>query len=135
MVQSGCPPSAFLPKRAASSPRNTFGRRGTQIIASGGQYTHTPRTGEFGQPRDCALLDGGINPAPEKSLDQVCSTAVAEKIYSNCIRYYPFVLGAQPARMIDLATFYAAVANEGALPNPHAIDSIEIDGRVVYKAA
>jgi penicillin-binding protein 1A len=34
----------------------------------------------------------------------------------------------------DLVPFYAAVANEGALPRPHAIDSIEIDGRIVYKA-
>jgi penicillin-binding protein 1A len=62
------------------------------------------------------LLDGGISADPERSLDEVCATAVAAKIYSNCIRYYPFVLGAQPVRMIDLAAFYAAVANEGALP-------------------
>ena len=68
------------------------------------------------------LLDGGIDADPEKSLDQVCATAVAAKIYPSCIRYYPFVLGAQPVRMIDLAAFYAAVANEGALPRPHAIE-------------
>ena len=49
------------------------------------------------------------------------------------MRYYPFVLGAQPVRMIDLAAFYAAVANEGALPQPHGIDSIEVNGRVVYQ--
>ena len=35
--------------------------------------------------------------------------------------------------MIDLAGFYAAVANEGALPHPHAIDSIEQDGKTVFK--
>jgi len=79
------------------------------------------------------LLDGGINADPEKSLDQVCATAVAAKIYPQCIRYYPFVLGAQPVRMIDLATFYAAVANEGALPKPHAIESIEADGHTVFQ--
>jgi penicillin-binding protein 1A len=79
------------------------------------------------------LLDGGINADPEKSLDQVCATAVAAKIYPRCIRYYPFVLGAQPVRMIDLAAFYAAVANEGALPRPHAIESIEADDQVVYQ--
>ena len=49
------------------------------------------------------------------------------------MRYYPFVLGAQPVRMIDLAAFYAAVANEGALPQPHGIDSIEENGRTVYQ--
>jgi penicillin-binding protein 1A len=79
------------------------------------------------------LLDGGISVDPEKSLDEICATAVAAKIYNNCIRYYPFVLGAQPVRMINLAAFYASVANEGALPHPHAIDSIEQDGKTVFK--
>ena len=78
------------------------------------------------------LLDGGISSSPEKSLDAVCAN-VAAKIYSECVRYYPFVLGAQPVRMIDLAAFYAAVANEGALPQPHGIDSIEENGRTVYE--
>jgi membrane carboxypeptidase/penicillin-binding protein len=79
------------------------------------------------------LLDGGIETDPEKSLDDVCATAVAAKIYTECVRYYPFVLGAQPVRMIDLAAFYAAVANEGTRPQPHAIDSIEVDGQTVYQ--
>jgi penicillin-binding protein 1A len=78
------------------------------------------------------LLDGGIDADPEKSLDKVCTTAVAAKIYNHCIHYYPFVLGAQPVRMIDLAAFYAAVANEGARPRPHAIDSIEWNDRTIY---
>ena len=79
------------------------------------------------------LLDGGIEADPEKSLDDICATAVAAKIYADCVRYYPFVLGAQPVRMIDLAAFYAAVANEGARPQPHAIDSIEVGGRTIYQ--
>ena len=81
------------------------------------------------------MLDGGIDEDPAKSLDKVCATAVAAKIYSNCIRFYPFVLGAQPVRMIDLAVFYAAVANEGARPQPHAIDSIELDGHAISEHA
>ena len=79
------------------------------------------------------LLDGGIDRDPEQSLDEVCATAVAAKIYTDCMRYYPFVLGAQPVRMIDLAAFYAAVANEGARPQPHGIDSIESGGRTVFQ--
>ena len=79
------------------------------------------------------LLADGINDDPEKSLALVCATALAAKIYKECIRYYPFVLGAQPVRMIDLAAFYAAVANEGALPKVHAIDSIEVDGKMVFQ--
>jgi penicillin-binding protein 1A len=58
---------------------------------------------------------------------------VAATPSNNCIRYYPFVLGAQPVRMIDLAAFYAAVANEGARPQPHGIDSIEQNGRTIYE--
>src|SRR5262249_25694767 len=79
------------------------------------------------------LLDGGISVNPETSLDEVFATAVAAEIYNNCIRSYPFVLGAQPVRMINLAAFYASVANEGALPHPHAVDSIEQDGKTVFK--
>jgi len=79
------------------------------------------------------LLDGGIETNPERSLDDICATAVAAKIYTECVRYYPFVLGAQPVRMINLAAFYSAVANEGARPQPHAIDSIEASGRTIYE--
>src|SRR6202050_3785639 len=78
------------------------------------------------------LLDGGIDADPVASLDEVCATAKAAKIYTDCVRYYPFVLGAQPVHMIDLAAFYAAVANEGARPQPHAIDSIEFNGKTIY---
>jgi penicillin-binding protein 1A len=58
---------------------------------------------------------------------------MATKIYTNCLRYYPFVLGAQPARMINLAAFYAAIAQEGVRPQPHSIDSIEADGQTLYE--
>ena len=53
------------------------------------------------------LLADGINKEPEKGLAQVCATALAAKIYKDCIRYYPFVLGAQPVRMIDLGRRHA----------------------------
>ncbi|MBW4976588.1 hypothetical protein KZZ08_23590, partial [Roseovarius mucosus] len=49
--------------------------------------------------------------------------------------YYPFVLGAQPVRMLDLAGFYAAVANEGARPAPYALESVERDGKPLYTHA
>ncbi len=81
------------------------------------------------------LLDGGIAESPEDSLDKVCAIAVEVKIYSQCERYYPFVLGAQPVRPIDLAVFYATVANEGGRPTPYTIESIEKDGTVVYRHA
>ena len=78
-------------------------------------------------------LTAASTPVPKKSLDDICATAVAAKIYPQCVRYYPFILGAQPVKMIDLAAFYAAIANEGALPQPHGIDSIAQDGRTIYQ--
>jgi membrane carboxypeptidase/penicillin-binding protein len=79
------------------------------------------------------LLDGGIAGSAPESLDQVCALAVQLKIYKECERYYPFVLGAQPVRPIDLAQFYATIANEGQQPSPHAIEAIEQNGEVVYR--
>ena len=55
------------------------------------------------------------------------------KIYAHCLRYYPFVLGAQPVQMINIAAFYAAIAQEGIRPQPHGIDSIEANGRTIYE--
>src|SRR5262249_19123539 len=55
------------------------------------------------------------------------------QIYRECQRYYPFVLGAQPVRPIDLAAFYAAIANEGVRPSPHVVETIERNGLIVYR--
>src|SRR5215510_13153439 len=79
------------------------------------------------------LLDGGIEKKPEASLDRVCSLAAEAKNYRECERYYPFVLGAQPVRPVDLAAFYAAIANEGLRPVPHVVESIERNGLIVYR--
>ncbi|MGP0092880.1 MAG: penicillin-binding protein 1A [Xanthobacteraceae bacterium] len=79
------------------------------------------------------LLDGGIDEDPAASLDRVCELAVEARIYPECERYYPFVLGAQPVRPIDLAAFYATVANEGARPTPYLLESVEQDGHAVYQ--
>ena len=80
------------------------------------------------------LLDGGIGDTPQESLDSICELAVKAQIYPQCVRFYPFVLGAQPVRPIDLAGFYGAIANEGKRPTPHVIEQISLDGKVLYKA-
>jgi penicillin-binding protein 1A len=117
---------ANLPEEYFWSPRNADGSAGGALTLRRGLENSVNMV-------TAHLLDGGISVDPEKSLDEVCATAVAAKIYTDCVRYYPFVLGAQPVRMIDLAGFYAAVANEGALPQPHAIESIETDGHTVFQ--
>jgi len=78
------------------------------------------------------LLDGGIEADPTRSLQDVCDLALEAQLYLECTPHYPFVLGAQPVRIIDLAAFYAAIANEGAMPVPHAFESIEEQGRRIY---
>ncbi|MDP4022512.1 transglycosylase domain-containing protein [Methylobacterium sp. NEAU 140] len=78
------------------------------------------------------LLQGGIMPKAPASLKRVCDIALEAQIYAECERYYPFVLGAQPVRMLDLAGFYAAVANEGARPAPYALEAVERDGKPLY---
>jgi penicillin-binding protein 1A len=79
------------------------------------------------------LLEGGIEDTPEASLDRLCALAQEAQIYRECVHYYPFVLGAQPVRPVDLAAFYAAIANEGVRPSPYVIDSIERNGLIVYR--
>jgi penicillin-binding protein 1A len=108
------------------TPRNADHRSmGTLTLRRGLEYSRNLVTAH--------LLDGGIESDPAKSLDDVCATAVAAKIYGHCLRYYPFVLGAQPAKMINLAAFYAAIAQEGSRPQPHGIDSIEQNGQTIYE--
>ena len=79
------------------------------------------------------LLAGGIANKPEESLNRLCDLAVEAQIYRECQHYYPFVLGAQPVRPVDLAAFYAAIANEGLRPVPHVVESIERNGLIVYR--
>jgi penicillin-binding protein 1A len=43
------------------------------------------------------------------------------------------VLGAQPVRPVDLAAFYATIANEGVRPVPYVVESIEREGTPVYR--
>jgi len=79
------------------------------------------------------LLDGGVDKDPRRSLELVCNLALEARIYTECMKNYPFVLGAQALRMINLASFYASIANEGQRVTPYAIDSIEQDGKPVYR--
>ncbi len=79
------------------------------------------------------LLQGGIEAKPDASLDRLCQLALEAQIYRECVRFYPFVLGAEPVRPVDLAAFYAAIANEGLRPTPYVIDSVERDGATVYR--
>ncbi|MGH6674675.1 MAG: penicillin-binding protein 1A, partial [Xanthobacteraceae bacterium] len=150
-LQKGLQPNTLVPDDPITLPPIGSGQDGSAIALGGSDREEdywTPRndSGEVGgiftlrrglensiNIVTAHLLDGGIDATPEQSLDDICATAVAAKIYTDCVRYYPFVLGAQPVRMINLAAFYAAIANEGIRPQPHAIDSIDLDGKTIYQ--
>jgi membrane carboxypeptidase/penicillin-binding protein len=153
-LQRGLQPNTLIPNEPITFPPIGSGVDGRDVISrefgdnareedywsphnddysEGGAYTLRRGLENSVNVITAHLLDGGIDASPEKSLDDICATAVAAKIYPQCVRYYPFILGAQPVKMIDLAAFYAAIANEGALPQPHGIDSIEQDGRTIYQ--
>jgi penicillin-binding protein 1A len=79
------------------------------------------------------LLKGGISENPKESLYKICDLAEEAHLYPECLRLYPFILGAQAIRIIDLASFYSAIANEGAYHAPYAIEAIEQKGTSVYR--
>jgi membrane carboxypeptidase/penicillin-binding protein len=153
-LQRGLQPNTLVPGYPITFPPIGSANSGREVIAR--EYGGTARPEDFWTPRNYGheesgaltlrrglensvniitahLLDGGIDADPARSLDEVCATAMAAKIYTQCVRYYPFILGAQPVRMIDIAAFYAAIANEGLLPTPHSIDSIEQHGKTLYQ--
>jgi penicillin-binding protein 1A len=108
------------------SPKNYSGRGSGQITLQQG----------LERSRNLAtvhLLDGGIAADPKESLDKVCEVALEANLYAVCEPFYPFVLGAQPVRVIDLAAFYAAIANQGVRPTPYTVEQIIKDGRVIYR--
>jgi membrane carboxypeptidase/penicillin-binding protein len=153
-LQHGLQPNTLVPNEPITFPPIGSADNGRDVV--GREFDDNAREEDYWSPRNddyseggvltlrrglensvnlvtAHLLDGGVDAQPEKSLDDICATAVAAKIYSDCVRYYPFILGAQPVKMINLAAFYAAIPNEGALPQPHGIDSIEQNGRTVYQ--
>jgi membrane carboxypeptidase/penicillin-binding protein len=111
------------PAAYAWSPRN-YDR------ASSGPVT-LRRALESSKNQVTAHLLNAIASDPEESLSRVCGIALEAQLYKECVPHYPFVLGAQPVRLVDLAAFYAAIANEGARPAPYAIEAIEQGGRIV----
>jgi penicillin-binding protein 1A len=108
------------------SPKNYEGR-------SGGVITLRQALENSRNLATAHLLEGGIEATPQQSLDRLCSLAQEMRLYRECTHFYPFILGAQPVRPIDLAAFYAAIATEGRRPSPHVVDSVEQDGKVIYR--
>jgi membrane carboxypeptidase/penicillin-binding protein len=132
-LQNGLQPNTFIADEPITFP--PIGGRGEEWSPKnyeGGASGIVSLRDALANSRNLAtvhLLRGGIEAKPEQSLERLCALALELKIYRDCMKFYPFVLGAQPVRPIDLAAFYAAIASEGERPSPHAVESIEQDGK------
>lgn len=80
-----------------------------------------------------ARMMAALGESPAEGLDWVRGITQELGIYKTTERFFPFVLGAQPARLIDMATAYATVANLGERPTPQYIDKIVRDGRIIFQ--
>lgn len=79
---------------------------------------------------------------PTRALDYIRQITHEIGIYQNPARLYPFVLGAQPVRLLDMAVAYATIANIAApiagncpmclKPVPQFVQSIEQNGQMIY---
>ena len=97
-----CSTSRSRCRRFPASPPTT-GRRRTTTARAAGSITLRRALENSKNLVTARLLDGGIDKDPTKSLEQICDLALEAKIYPECMKNYPFVLGAQALRMIDLA--------------------------------
>jgi 1A family penicillin-binding protein len=139
-LQKGIQPNSYvrdeditLPPIQASKRKEDYWSPKNYDGGSSGMITLSAALANSRNLATVNLLDGGIADTAPASLERVCALAVELQIYKECIKFYPFVLGAQPVRPIDLATFYATIANEGLRPSPHVIDAIEQNGETVYR--
>lgn len=71
--------------------------------------------------------------SPAEGLDYIINLTRQLGIYTDIDRKYPFVLGSQPARLIDMVKAYATIANDGLQPKPHVIEEITTDDKLVYR--
>lgn len=79
-----------------------------------------------------ARIAAALGETPAEGLDYVRGVAQSVGIYKSTERFFPFVLGAQPARVIDMAVAYATIANFGLRPTPQFVERIVKDDQVIY---
>jgi membrane carboxypeptidase/penicillin-binding protein len=139
-LQSGMRPDSMVPDEEITLPPINGSKREQDYWSpknyDGSTRGMIPMRQALANSRNLAtvnLLDGRIEDKPQKSLEKICTLALELQLYKECMHYYPFVLGAQPVRPIDLAAFYSAISNEGARPAPYTVESIERTGEKLYQ--
>src|SRR5262249_53604150 len=121
-LQKGLQPGTFVrDQHITLPPLHKGGQSWSPKNYDGGSSGAIPMRTALARSRNLAtvnLLNGGIAESPSASLERICALSLELQIYKQCSQYYPFVLGAQATRPIDLALFYTTIANEGARPTP-----------------
>ena len=110
--------------RKKNAPRESYWSPENYDSKSGSSMTLRQALEKSRNLATAHVMAEGIASSPEAGLKQICNLALELAIYNKCINYYPFVLGAQGVRPLDLARFYAAIANEGRSTEPHLIETI-----------
>lgn len=142
----GYQPNTLIPNSGFSLPPLERGAKywSPKNYDGGGGGVVTIRTAiEKSLNLPTARIMATMAPSPTQGLDYIRGITNELGIYPNPERVYPFVLGSQPARLIDMAVAYATIANVSApvsptcpmcmKPTPHFFDSIEQDGNIVYR--
>ena len=108
---------------AATLWRETIGRRRTMTAVQCRHDDAAARARKFKKPRHRAAARRRHRGPTRAQPRPHVRARHGSPLYVECVRLYPFVLGAQPLRLLDLAGFYAAIATEGAGRAPyHRVD-------------
>jgi penicillin-binding protein 1A len=69
----------------------------------------------------------------KEGLDYLVGLTQTLGIYDQEVdKKFPFVLGSQPAKLLNMVRAYATIANDGLQPSPHVIEEITADEKPVY---
>jgi membrane carboxypeptidase/penicillin-binding protein len=97
--------------------------------------------------RPTVYITSKMAQTPQQGLDWVRAVTEDFGMYNNPQRNYPFPLGAQPARLLDMVVAYATIANVSlpatkdcagekpvclVKPAPHFVDSVEQAGQTIW---
>lgn len=135
-LELGFQPNTYIPDSPISlAPINRGGKWYSPHNFDGGNrgLVTIRRAVELSLNLPTVRLMSEMGRTPSEGLDFIQGVTQELGLYRQPLRYYPFVLGAQPTRLIDMAVAYATIANIGLKPTPHLIDSIEQDGKLIYE--
>lgn len=136
-LQAGMRPTTLIPDEALSFPSLVRNQPEWHVGPGSGRMLSLRQGLERSNNQVTARLlyqIGRGNPAA--GLDTIQDLCMETKLCnSRPFRGFPFVLGAHDIRLIDLASFYSTIANDGVRARPYYVESIALQGQEVFNAA